>query len=85
MIIDALVRIVFGILTGFLGLFPAYALPGSMTSLGQRLGNAVSTANGIFPVQTLGICIGVMLGAHLFILLWALVVWVYTKIPAKFT
>lgn len=81
MILDLLVSGALTLLTGLLGLFPAYDLPGSMTSLGSELGAAVAGLNGVVPVVTIGVCLGIVLAARLFIAGVALVQWVYGLIP----
>lgn len=85
MILDAIIGLLVSFLTAVFSLFPAYSLPGSMTALGSSIGSALNGAGQFFPIGTLGICIGAIVGARVFILGWALVVWLYTKIPAKFT
>lgn len=85
MIIDAIVKVVTALLTGILGLVPAYTLNGSFTSAGAGLGSALGAINGVFPVGTLGACLGVVLSARLFMLAWNLIVFIYDKFPAKAT
>lgn len=85
MIIDAIVSVVVGIFTGVLGLLPSYELPDSITNLGSSVGEAVGTLNGVFPVGTLGVCIGLMIAARLFLFAFGLAVWVYEHIPFKAT
>lgn len=84
-VFDIIVRTVMDILSGVMGMFPAYSLPGTVTQLGSSVGSAVAAANGVFPVVTLGVCIAVAISARLFIAAWAGIAWVYNKIPAKFT
>ena len=85
MILDWIMGALIGLWTGFFALFPSYELPDSVSSVGSSLGASVSTVNGIFPIVTLGACLLVMIGARLFVALWAGISWVYGKIPLKFT
>lgn len=85
MILDWIMGALIGLWTGILALFPSYTLPDSVSSVGSSLGASVATINGIFPVVALGGCLVVMIGARLFIVLWAGIAWVYAKIPFKFT
>jgi hypothetical protein len=85
MILDAIAGLLLGVLNGVLGLFPAYSLPSSMTDFSASVGSWVGSANGFFPVVTLGVCIGVILAARAFVLAVRLVVFVYDLIPLKFT
>lgn len=80
-----IVKATLGLVRGLLGLFPAYALPSSMDNLGSSIGNSVSGANSVFPVVTLGVCLGVVVGLRLFLALVDLAVWVYGLIPFKAT
>ena len=85
MLMDLIMAALVGLFEGIIGLFPAYTLPGSMQSFGSELGSAVAGLNGVFPVVPLGICLGLVLVAELFIGAWALVAYVYDKIPFKFS
>lgn len=85
MIFDALAGFLLVVVSGVLGLFPAYTLPGSLSDFSASVGGWVTTANGFFPVTTLGVCIGLVLAARLFVLAVRLVVFVYDLIPLKFT
>jgi len=85
MIVDLLIGLLVAMLNGLMGLFPAYTLPSSVTTFGASIGSAVGTANGLFPVVSLGICLGVMIVARVFIAVWASVAWAYAKIPFKMT
>jgi hypothetical protein len=85
MLIDAIVQAGLLVIGGVVGLFPAYTLPTTVTTLGSNLGSAVAGANSIFPVITLGLCLGVALGGILFLALWNVLVLVYDLIPFKAT
>ena len=85
MILDLLVKAVVTIFTGLLGLVPAYSPDSTFSTAGASLGATVSAANGVFPVVTLGACIGALVLARLFLVGWELVVFIYDRIPGKFT
>ncbi|MCW2787148.1 MAG: hypothetical protein JWP74_3665 [Marmoricola sp.] len=85
MITSIIISIGLTVVGGLLGLFPAYTLPSSMTSLGSDVGSAVGAANGIFPIVTLGVCLVAVAGVWLFMAAFDLAVWVYELIPMKAT
>jgi len=85
MIIDWIMQILLTIVGGLIGLFPAYSLPGSMTGFGSTLGSTFATLNGVFPVQTLGVCLAAVMGLWLFLTAWDAIIFVYRLIPGKFT
>jgi hypothetical protein len=68
---------------GLLGLFPSYTLPDSVTNLGSTVGDAVATANGIFPVVTLGICIGIVAAVWLLLAAFDALMFVWRALPFK--
>lgn len=85
MIFDSIVGVLTSVFTGILGLLPAYSLPGNVTALMSNVGSALAGANSVFPVVQLGLCLGVIVAARVFILGWAVVVWLYDKFPFKAT
>lgn len=85
MIVDLFVAILLGLLGGFISLFPEWTLPPAISSFGTSIGSSLSTINGIFPVVTLGVCLGVILLSWLFILGFQALVFVYRLIPFKAT
>lgn len=85
MILDAILAILFGLVEGVLSLFPAYTLPSSVPASFSSLGATASGLNGIFPVGTLGVCIGIVIAFRVVIALVQLLVWVWDLIPFKAT
>lgn len=85
MILDAIMGLLVALLTGVVGLLPAWSPPSSITSLGDSIGSAVGSVNGVFPVGTLGACLAIMVGSRLFVFAWGFIVWVYRLIPFKLT
>lgn len=85
MIIDAIVQVLTGLVTGVLGLMPAYQLPDQINDLGETLGGAVAGINGVFPVVTLGKALAAVIAVQLLLAVCSLVLWVYKLIPFKAT
>jgi len=85
MILDAIIGLVVTLLTGLLGMIPAYSLPDSILSAGATIGETVGTINGVVPIVTMGACLAALIGVRMFIWIWQLVVFIYDKIPAKAT
>lgn len=85
MILDAILTILFALVEGFLGLFPAYDLPSSVPQSFSVIGQTAGQLNGIFPVGSLGACIAVAVGFRLVIALVQLLLWVWELIPFKAT
>jgi hypothetical protein len=89
-IVDAIVTIVAAILTSVLSLVPGFtgsdplAISG-IANIGAELGGALAFANKFFPVTVLGVCLGITLAIRTFGTAWALLVWVYDRIPFKAT
>lgn len=85
MILDALVIAVTTLMTGFLGLFPAFEFDSEMLSAGSGLGGAISGLNGIVPIVAIGQCILIVLACRLALAGWDLIVFIYDRFPGKFT
>lgn len=85
MITDAIVETLMGVLTGVLGLMPAYSLPAQIDDLGATLGGPVAGINGVFPIVTLGSGLAALIAVRLFLYLVAVVQWVYELVPFKAT
>lgn len=79
-----IVTLMLTVLTGALGLLPTYDPP-DFGSLGTALGSGLASANALFPVTTLGVCLAVVLGFRLFLLVWDAIIWLYRLIPLKAT
>lgn len=82
MIIDAILSILIGFLTGILGMFPTYSL--DLGQFGTGLGGSLAGINSVFPATTLGLCIAIVLGLRLVIAVIALLAWIWDKIPFTF-
>lgn len=85
MILNIIIALGLTMVGGFIGLFPSYTLPDTVTGVGNQVGEALASANGIFPVVVLGSCIVAMLGLVLFLAAWDAVVFIYDRIPFKAT
>ena len=84
MILDFIVGVLFTFVEGVLGLLPTYTPP-DFASLGGSLGQALASANQLFPIATVGACIGLIVALQLFVFAWHAVVFVYELIPFKAT
>lgn len=84
-LVDLIFAAMFGLLGGVLSLIPEYELPSSVLSAFEGFGSALGGMNGVVPVGTLGAALVAVVGFRLFLLVWDLVVFVYGKIPLKFT
>lgn len=82
MILDAIIGLVMSVLTGVLGLIPAFTF--DLAAAGYNLGAALVGSNAVFPTVTLGLCIVTVIGLRLFIALVAFIAWVWDKIPFTF-
>lgn len=85
MVIDSIMSTLTAMLTGLIGLFPSWDLGVDLSGASQALGTGLAVAGGYFPVGTLGICLGLVLGARAAMLTWTLVKFVYDKFPFKMT
>lgn len=85
MIFDLIFSFLASVLTAFLTLIPAYDLPPEVRNLGADIGGAVAGANAFFPVVHVGICIGLVIAARIFLALWDLLVFIYDRVPFKAT
>lgn len=84
MILDLIVAIVLGLLTGVLALIPAYDMP-SMSGFGSSLGSNIGALNGYFPVITLGVSLLLIIGARVMVFAFDTAIKLYELIPLKFT
>lgn len=86
MIIDLIISIVCGLLGAILSALPAFTLPSFLTSTWPAdLSAWVGQINGYFPIYTVGLCLGVILGLRALLAVWAIAVWLYERFPFKFT
>lgn len=84
MIFDAIIQLVIGIFTGILGLLPGYEVP-DFGDFGSMVGSGLGVAGVFFPVPVLGWCLVTILGFRVFMVAWSVVVWIYDKLPFKFS
>lgn len=85
MITTFLVKAVVVVLTGVLSLIPVWSLPVELTSSSGDIGSALAAVNGVFPIADVGICLGIVVAARTFLFAWALIVFLYDRIPFKAT
>lgn len=85
MIFDTIVAILVAVFEGILALLPTMALPAAIMQNASAVGQTAAGLNGVLPVTTLGLCLAVVVAVRLFILLWAVVVWIYERFPFKAT
>jgi hypothetical protein len=90
MITDALITIVVGILNGIFSLVPNFAgsdplAVSGITGIGTKLGSAVGLVNNYFPVSVLAVCLGITFAIKTFGSVWAVMTWLYDRLPFKFT
>lgn len=86
MIVKFLYELVFGILRligTFLPEFPYDFAP--LVDGAEEVGAIASTANGWFPVTTLGLCIGFLFALRLVLSGWQMALFIYARIPGKAT
>lgn len=79
MILDAILGGLIKIATGILGLLPNLGF--NADGFGAGLGGTLAAANSVFPVVTLGTCIGAVLACRLFMATFGFFAWLYEKIP----
>lgn len=79
-----IVTLMLTVLTGVLGLLPTYSPP-AFDGLGTTLGEGLAAANALFPVTTVGVCLGIVFGVRVFLLAWDAIIWLYRLIPLKAT
>lgn len=86
MITDFLVSFVLGLLTGLLSLIPDWSpdLSGLHVAFSE-VAAAVQMLNGYFPVDVLGVCVGLLFTVKLAIAAWHGLIFVYDKFPFKAT
>ncbi len=84
-LLDLIFTALFGLLGGLVALIPEWEVPASITGAAADLGATLGGLNGVVPIATLGAALVAVIGFRVFILAFDLVVWVYGKIPAKFT
>lgn len=81
MIFDAILTILFGVIEGVLALLPSWSW--SLGGSGAAVGEALATANGLFPVVTLGACLLALVALRGVLVAVALIAWVWDKVPFK--
>jgi hypothetical protein len=84
MIVDLIVQILVGIVTGILSLIPAYSLP-NLSGFGGALGANLKALDGYFPVSTLGISLVAIIGARVLVWGFHVALLIYDVIPFKAT
>lgn len=84
MIVSLLWGLAATILDGVFGLAPTFTLD-KLGGVGDSIGSAVATVNGIFPIVWLGGCIAAAVATWAFVALWELAVYVYKLVPFKAT
>lgn len=86
MIVDWLVAFFVGLLDAVLSLIPDWSpdLSGLHTAF-ATIASAVQMMNQYFPVDVLGVCLGVLLATKAAIAIWHALVFVYDKFPFKAT
>lgn len=85
MIFDAIVGVLLSLVTGLLGLVPAFQLPNSMMSFGANVGTRAAALDDILPITAIGVCFVILIGVRLFIGAFQLIVFVWELIPFKAT
>lgn len=82
MIVEALVRLVTGLLRGVLALIPPWTPP-DLSGLGAQFAAKLRMLDGYVPVSVLGACLAALFGLRAVIVVWGLLVWVYEHLPFK--
>lgn len=85
MIFDAIIGLLFSLLSGLVALFPAWSLPAGLTDFGAGLGARLAGVNEVIPVATIGVVLSAIVSAWVFTGAVQLVVFVYRLIPGKLT
>lgn len=85
MIPDLFMSLISTVLTGALSLVPEWEFPSSWAGGAASLGSSAGSVNGIFPVVTLAVVCGALLLLRMLLFAWDLIVFVYDRIPLKFT
>lgn len=85
MLIDGLAILFIGLLSGVMGLVPAFSLPSGFGDAGGGIGSVLAAVNQWVPVTTIMMCIAAILACRLFLIVWSLVVFIYDRVPLKAT
>ncbi len=85
MIVDALIGFCVGILRVLVELLPTWSPPTEPGSFGTSAGGMVGMLSGYFPILTLAVCLGVVFGVKILASVWQAVVFIYDRVPLKFT
>lgn len=82
MIVTFLIQLVSGLVSGLLGLVPAWNIDTSvMSSFTADIGGLIGRVNGYVPSVLLMACLGLLLVVKLALLAWRVCVFVYSMIP----
>ena len=85
-IIQALVSFFAQSVRTLVGLIPSWSPPVDVfTGFASTLGAAAAKGNGYFPVAVLGVCVGMIFGLKIALLVWRVILFVYSVIPFKAT
>lgn len=86
MITQFIIDSISGVLTGLLALLPLWEFPATATrSVAAEIGQKAAWGNGYFPLTHLMIAVGIFVGFRSFGAIWTVIVWIYDRIPLKFT
>lgn len=78
MITFALVALFLGTITGMLNIAPTATIDvSSLATNAATISSLAGTLNGYFPLVTLGVCIGIVLGLKVFMLGYRLVLFIF--------
>lgn len=85
MITDALIGFCSGIVRVVILLLPAWSPPSTEGGWGTVAGGVVGILSGYFPIVTLVACIGFVFIVKILASVWQAVVFIYDRVPLKFT
>lgn len=85
MITDAILAILFAVLEFLVTLFPGYTAPSTVCSACEQFGGFLAAADDWVDLGAFGSAIGVVLGAFGLVGVIKLAMWIYEKLPFKFT
>lgn len=86
MILDTVLGVVLGVLRGVVELIPEWSPPEEMSGTWlDELESSISAINAYVPFTDFAICLGILLGVKAVLMVWHVIVWIYSKLPLKAT
>lgn len=79
MITETLLGVVMGLVRWVVDITPTFGIQLDLDIAGglEQLGGIAYTMNGWFPIDTLAVCLVLLIGVQIVLTLWGFVVWLY--------